>query len=200
MYVKGGSIIMYSQLKNAFNSLYNIKALDDKAYYKKFYNKDSITLEVFKLVAYLSDDDFNKFIRLIKEIEDTIRQYYTNYTINGVSDMNKYYKWLVPEYIRIYNAQWIYVYSSWRTMVREHFILGKPNNTNIHLLEARDERYRFAPVFKDIIKAANIRYPFGTESAMDKRLTVPFHTISIPMPSEEPSMTLKEFLTILVGR
>ena len=159
----------------------------------QFYNYNDKIQEIFKLVAYLKDEDFNKFIVIIDEIKKEITDYYNKV----YKDRNIYYKWLIPEYIRIYNDQWINIYSTWRSLVREHFILGAPRGTKIHLLEARNEQFRFAPVFKDLLDLANVQFPFGKDKDKDTRLEVPFTSVIIPQPSEEASLSLDEFIDIL---
>ena len=177
----------YRVLPDKFNNIIQI-----------LYNEDKTNQEIFKLVAYLKDDDFESFKALIGTIQQGINEYFSKLNIQNANwNESISYKWFIPEFIRFYNDQWIKIYSTWRSLVREHFILGAPRGTKIHLLEARNEQFRFASVFKDLLDLANVKFPFDKDKDKDTRLDVPFTSVYIPKPSEEASLSFIEFIDIL---
>lgn len=160
---------------------------------RRFYTDydDGLRLKLQHCV-YLNDTDFNAFISILRDSVKTIETFFKSDKSQALKKQNDTYEWIVPEFARIYTEQWISIYSTWRRLVRDAFILGEPKGDGkINLLEAKNEAWRFDAVFRDLVRVAGFSYNVGEERTMRVEM-VPF----VP-PEKEVFMTLEGFKKII---
>lgn len=153
---------------------------------------DSLRLKLQHCV-YMNDNDFDVFISMLRDSVKIIEAFFKSDNSLALKKRNVTYEWIIPEFSRIYTEQWISIYSTWRRLVREFFILGEPKGDGkINLLEAKNEAWQFDAVFKDLVRVAGFSYNTGEERTMGVKM-VPF----VP-PEKEVSITLEEFKKIFI--